>query len=493
MTSLLKTFLNKALETKQSNLASIAYLSALDHLIHAFPSVGKSIIAELKSQRSRLKMIASENYSSLSVQLAMGNLLTDKYSEGSPFKRFYSCCENVDAIEWECVETTKELFGAESAFVQPHSGADANLLAAMAIITQKIQSPAVEKLGYKTINELTEDEYEQVRKEIASHICMGPSLNSGGHLTHGTTRLNVMSKLMRSVSYGVNPETELFDYDEMARLARAHKPTVIIAGYSSYSRRLNFAKLKQIAEDCKAVLWVDMAHFAGLVAGRVFIGEENPIPYADIVTTTTHKTLRGPRGGLVLATKEYDSVINKACPLMMGGPLQHVIAAKTIALKEALSVDFKKYAHQVVDNARVLAECFQKHGLRLLTGGTDNHMLIIDLNSVQLSGRIAEDVLGLVGIAVNRNAIPSDTKNKWDTSGIRLGTPALTTLGMTENEMEEVANIIVKVLRNIVVRRNAGKNEGELAEDILQEAKSRVADLLARFPLYPEIDLEALV
>lgn len=494
MASLLKKFLENASRKKGLDLASTAYLAALDHLLHTFPSIGKSIIDELKSQRSRLKMIASENYSSLSVQLAMGNLLTDKYCEGSPFKRFYSCCENVDAIEWECVETAKELFGAENAFVQPHSGSDANLLAAMAIITHKIQSPAVKCLGHKTINDLSEDEYLQLKKDMISHVCLGPSLNAGGHLTHGSTRLNVMSKLMRSVAYGVNPKTEQFDYAEIARLAKEHRPTVLLAGYSSYSRRLNFATLRQIAEECRAVLWVDMAHFAGLVAGRVFTGDENPVLFADIITTTTHKTLRGPRGGLVLSSSEYESVLARACPLMMGGPLPHVIAAKAIALKEALTVDFKKYAYQVTENAQILADAFQREGLRLLTGGTDNHMVIIDLTSCGLSGRLAEDILSAVGIAVNRNAIPTDVSGKWETSGIRLGTPALTTLGMGSKEMEEVAAIIVKVLRSITVRRNpGGKDIGELPEAIAEEAKSRVASLLERFPLYPEIDLETLV
>ena len=497
MASLLDRYLRNISEKSHQSLASVAYLAALDHLLHAFPSIGQSIVQELKSQRSRLKMIASENYSSLSVQLAMGNLLTDKYCEGSPFKRFYSCCENVDAIEWECAETAKELFGAESAFVQPHSGADANLLAIMSILTQKIQSPAVQRLGYKTINDLPEQEYEALKAEMAQYKCLGPSLNSGGHLTHGTVRMNIMSKLMHCLPYDVNLDTELFDYDVIAKIAKEHKPTVLIAGYSSYSRRLNFATLKQIAEDCGAVLWVDMAHFAGLVAGGVFAGEENPIPYADIVTTTTHKTLRGPRGGMVLAKKEYANTLNKACPLMMGGPLPHVIAAKAIALKEAMTVNFRKYAHQVVDNARTLAEVFQQNGLRLLTGGTDNHMLIIDLTSLGVPGRIAEDVLTSVGIAVNRNTIPSYASGQWKTSGIRLGTPALTSLGMGGGEMEEVANIIVKVLRNITVRSNAeggsSKCEGELPERIAQEARRRVADLLGRFPLYPEIDLETLV
>ncbi|AGW38649.1 serine hydroxymethyltransferase [Chlamydia pecorum W73] len=486
-------FLEGRSVNKREKLAAVAYTAALAHLKNCFPSVGKKIIDELKSQRSCLKMIASENYSSLSVQVAMGNLLTDKYCEGSPFRRFYSCCENVDAIEWECAETAKELFSSEYAFVQPLSGSDANLLALMAVLTHKIQTPAVKALGYKTINDLSEEEYMQLKRDMASSVCLGPSLNAGGHLTHGSVRMSVMSKLMRCISYGVNFDTELFDYDEIARLAKLYKPTVIIAGYSSYSRRLNFAKFKQIAEDCGAVLWADMAHFAGLVAGGVFVGEENPIPYADIVTTTTHKTLRGPRGGLVFATKEYEDIINKACPLMMGGPLPHVIAAKTVAFKEALSVDFKKYSHQIVENARRLAEGFVREGLRVLTGGTDNHIVVIDLRPLGISGSIAENVLSEVGVAVNRNTLYSDAQGKWDPSGIRLGTAAITTLGMGVDEMDEVAAVIVKVLRNICVKRNAnGKDVGELAEGIFEEARGRISDLLSRFPLYPEIDLETL-
>lgn len=493
MESLLDKFLKNHADKKKQDLAAIAYVSAIDHLLKTFPSVGQGILNELKSQRSRLKMIASENYSSLSVQLAMGNLLTDKYCEGSPFKRFYSCCENIDAIEWECVETAKELFGADCAMVQPHSGADANLLAVMSILAHKFQTPIVQRLGHKSINDLSEQEFLMLKEELASLVCLGPSLNSGGHLTHGAVRVNLMSRLMRCVPYHVNPETERFDYAEIAQLCQKHKPAILIAGYSAYSRRLNFAKFKEIADQCGAVLWVDMAHFAGLIAGGVLVGEENPVPYADILTTTTHKTLRGPRGGLLLATKEYEQVINRACPMMMGGPLPHVIAAKTVALKEASTVDFKKYSHQVVDNARKLADIFQKEGIRVLTGGTDNHMLILDLTSLGITGRLAEDALSSVGIAVNRNSIPSDAVGKWDTSGVRLGSSALTTLGMKETEMEEVANIVVKVLRNIAASSHSDNSlnevKGELPEHILQESRERVSDLLSRFPLYPEIDL----
>lgn len=493
MESLLQKFLKDTAKRNGSNLAAIAYVSALDHLLQTFPSIGQSILNELKSQRSHLKMIASENYSSLSVQLAMGNLLTDKYCEGIPFKRFYSCCENIDAIEWECIETVKELFGADCASVQPHSGADANLLAVMSILTHKFQTPIVKRLQHKSIQALSEKEFEALKAELSSLVCLGPSLNSGGHLTHGTVRMNIISRLMRCIPYHVDPKTERFDYDEIARLCREHKPAILIAGYSSYSRRLDFAKLKEITDQTGTVLWADMAHFAGLVAGGVFVGNDNPVPYADVLTSTTHKTLRGPRGGLLLAKKEYEPVINRACPMMMGGPLPHVIAAKAVAFKEALTVDFKKYAHQVVENARRLAETFQKEGIRVLTGGTDNHMLILDLSSLGLTGSLAEDTLSSVGIAVNRNSIHSDSIGKWETSGIRLGTAALTTLGMEESEMDEVANIIVKVLRNISSNHHSDGNpvKGALPENIAQEARERVADVLSRFPLYPEIDLES--
>ncbi|WP_213319114.1 glycine hydroxymethyltransferase [Chlamydiifrater volucris] len=495
MSTLLKGFFDKG-SVPKDKMAALAYLASLDHLLQHVPSVGKKIIDELKAQRSRLKLIASENYSSLSVQLAMGNLLTDKYSEGSPFRRFYSCCENVDAIEWDCAETAKELFGAEYASVQPHCGADANLLAVMAILNDRVQGDIVSRLGYKTVNNLSEEEYDRLRRELMDVVCLGPSMNSGGHLTHGDVRLNIISKLVKCRCYGVNLETERFDYDEIARRAKEVRPKILIAGYSAYSRRLDFSILKQIADDVGAVLVADVAHFAGLIAGGVFSGGENPVPYADILTTTTHKTLRGPRGGLVLSKAAFASTLDKACPMMMGGPLPHVIAAKAVALKEALSVDFKKYAHAVVENARALADRLMVGGLRLLTGGTDNHMVLVDVSAIGLTGRIAEDILGAVGISVNRNSIPTDEPGKWDTSGIRLGTPALTTLGMGVHEMHEIADILVKVLRNIVVKHNVDGNSnkkfGELPENISQEAKSRVLDLLARFPLYPEVDLSVL-
>ncbi|MEG0036641.1 MAG: hypothetical protein RR733_00655, partial [Victivallaceae bacterium] len=443
----LENYLKKEIGCRTS--AGVAYLATLNHLMETFPSVGLRIIEELQAQRSRLKMIASENYSSLSVQLAMGNLLTDKYAEGIPFHRFYAGCEQVDALEWECAETAKELFNAEYANVQPHSGADANLIALLGIITSRVQLPFIEKLGRKGVEALSSEEYQALRKEIGDRVCLGPSLNSGGHLTHGSVRLNIVSKLLHCESYDINPETELFDYDVIALRAKETKPLIIIAGYSSYSRRLNFAILKQIAEDVGAVLWADMAHFAGLVAGGVFRGEENPIPYSDVITATTHKTLRGPRGGLILAKKEFGEVLNKGCPMVMGGPLPHVIAAKLIAFKEALTLDFKAYAHNTVKNAMTLAQDLQSCGLRVLTGGTENHMVIIDLRSTGISGRIAENFLSRIGIIVNRNSIPFDTDSGWHTSGVRLGLAALTTLGMGVEEMHEIADIIATLIFSI--------------------------------------------
>lgn len=496
MVLFLENYLKKSNTLPNPSSGHIAYLAALDHLLKTFPSVGRRIIDELKSQRSRLKMIASENYSSLSVQLAMGNLLTDKYAEGSPFHRFYAGCEHVDALEWECAETAKELFGVEYANVQPHSGADANLLALMAIVTLKLQTPFIEKLGKKGVDSLTFEEYEQLRKEIGNRVCLGPSLNSGGHLTHGSTRLNVTSKLLRSESYDVDPATGLFDYKVIADKARATRPLMIIAGYSSYSRLLDFSILKEIADDVGAVLWVDMAHFAGLVAGGVITGKENPVFYADIMTSTTHKTLRGPRGGLVLSTKEYAEVLSKGCPLMMGGPLPHVIAAKLIAFKEALSLDFKEYAFRTVGNAAVLAENLKSRGLDILTGGTDNHMVIIDLRNLKISGRIGENYLEKIGIIANRNSIPFDAEGGWHTSGIRLGTAALSTLGMGEMEMREIADIIATLLYGVkakmTVKGVPSKVDGEASQELLDSLSFRVRDLLGQFPLYPEIDLNVI-
>lgn len=493
ITSRLQKYLSKH-SINPTNTPVIAYLAALDHLEMTAPSVAACIVQELKDERSNLKLIASENFSSLAVQLAMGNLLTDKYAEGYPHHRFYAGCDNIDTIEDIAQQELKELFKCDHAYVQPHSGADANLVALWAILIQRIQNPALEKLGKKSLDELTPEEYETVRQALINQKLMGMSLNSGGHLTHGY-RHNISSKILQAVLYDVDPKTELLDYQNLAKQIQKEKPTILMAGYSAHPRKLNFAKMREIADSVGAVLLVDMAHFAGLVAGGVFTGEFNPIPYAHIVTSTTHKTLRGPRGGIILCTSEFSEAINKGCPLVLGGPLPHVMAAKAIAFKEANTPSFKAYAQKIVDNCRALADAFLKKGVRLVTGGTENHLLILDVSKFGLTGRQAETALREAHLTVNRNAIPFDSQGPWYTSGVRIGTPALTTLGMGQKEMEEIADIIISVLANTKALTVAKTGQPSKANSItqpetLEKAKKRVSHLLSRFPLYPEIDCE---
>lgn len=475
------------------NTAAVAYLAALDHVETVSPIVVQSILQELKDERSHLKMIASENFSSLAVQLAMGNLLTDKYAEGYAFHRFYAGCNNVDIIEDAAQNELKQIFGADHAYVQPHSGADANLVAVWAVLIHKIQNPQIEKLGKKTLDELTPEEYEQIRQLMVNQKLMGMSLNSGGHLTHGYKH-NVSSKMVRSVVYDVDPKTELLDYHVLAQQVQKEKPLILLAGYSAHPRRLNFAKMREIADSVGAVLMVDMAHFAGLVAGKVFQGDFDPIPFAHIVTSTTHKTLRGPRGGFVLCKQEFAEAVNKGCPLVLGGPLPHVMAAKAVAFKEANTDAFKTYAKKIVDNARFLAEAFLKKGLRLVTGGTENHLMILDVSPFGLTGRHAETALREAKITANRNAIPFDVQGPWYTSGVRLGTPALTTLGMGQQEMEEIADIIFSVLKATkpaLVEKTGQPSKANAVVDpqVKAKAQDRVGHLLSRFPLYPEIEI----
>ncbi len=472
---------------------ALAYLASLDHIQLVYPEIAEKIIQELKDERSHLKLIASENFSSLAVQLAMGNLLTDKYAEGFPRHRFYAGCDNVDAIEEAAQQELLRLFHCDYAYVQPHSGADANLVALWAILLQKVQNPYIEKLGKKSVDELTAEEYEHVRQALINQKMMGMSLNSGGHLTHGY-RHNISAKFLQSVNYEVDPKTEQLDYDVLAKQVAQEKPTILLAGYSAYPRLIDFAKMREIADSVGAVFMVDMAHFAGLVAGKVFKGVNNPIPYAHIVTSTTHKTLRGPRGGIILCKKEFSDSVNKGCPLVLGGPLPHVMAAKAIAFKEANTPEFEHYAHKIVENSRSLAETFLQQGVRLVAGGTDNHLLIVDLTRFGITGRQAETVLRNAGLTVNRNAIPNDPQGRWYTSGIRIGSPALTTLGMGKAEMQEIAEIIILVLKHTkpLPDPKSGQQSRALAEidaAILQQAKKRVSDLLLRFPLYPEIEI----
>lgn len=491
MTHFLDSYLSKNSEGKRSDV--IAYLAALDHLSTVSPTVTENILKELQDQRSYLKLIASENYCSLSVQLAMGNLLTDKYSEGFPYHRFYAGCENVDAIEAEAASLAQELFEVDHAYVQPHSGADANLVAFWAILTEKIQNPYLEKLGKKSLEQLSSEEFEGLRQLLGNQAFMGLSLSSGGHLTHGF-RQNVSAKMMRAFSYDIDPHTGRLDYSALAKQAKEVKPLILLAGYSAYPRHIDFAKMREIADDVGAVFMVDMAHFAGLVAGKAFQDQHNPVPYAHVLTTTTHKTLRGPRGGLVLCQESFAESVNKGCPHVLGGPLPHVMAAKAIAFREALSPEFSNYAKQVLDNAKALSEGLMENGLQLVTGGTDNHLVLIDLTPCGITGRIGETVLREAGLTVNRNMIPFDPNGAWYTSGIRLGTAALTTLGMGIHEMKEIASVIALVLlhaqpETVHSTGKPSKARGTVDPKIVTEARTRVKSLLDQYPLYPEIEI----
>lgn len=492
--SYLKNYFSKVPENRHS-AAAISYMAALDAMGASSPEIVASIVKELKDQRSHLKLIASENFSSLPVQLAMGNLLTDKYSEGYAGHRFYAGCENVDAIESDAAEWAKKIFGADHAYVQPHSGADANLVAFWAVLVQKIQSKEVERLGKKTLDELTPEEYERVRQLLVNQKIMGMALGSGGHLTHGY-RHNVSAKIFQAASYEVNEKTGLIDYAELAKQVQREKPLILIAGYSSYPRLIDFAKMREIADSVGAVLMVDMAHFAGLVAGKVMQGNYNPVPFAHIVTSTTHKTLRGPRGGIVLCTEEFREVVNKGCPIILGGPLPHVMAAKAIAFKEASTPDFQRYAHQIVDNAKALADRLIQLGADVLTGGTDNHLFVMNVaKTFNLTGRQAETVLREAKLTVNRNAIPRDVNGAWYTSGIRMGTPAMTTLGMKEPQMKEIGSIIYDLLKETRALNDEktgapSKAKTHVPPEVMQRAQARVTDVLKDFPLYPELIID---
>ena len=490
--SYLDKYFNKVPAEKRTK-AAIAYLAALDHIYAEYPLIAQKIVQELKDQRSHLKLIASENFSSLAVQLAMGNLLTDKYAEGVPFRRFYAGCDNVDAIEFAAMEEAKKLFNCEHVYVQPHSGADANLVAFWAMLVYRVQNKEVERLGKKTVDELSPEEYEQVRKLLVSQKVMGMSLGSGGHLTHGY-RHNVSAKMMESVPYEVNLETGLLDYAQLEAQVKREKPAILIAGYSAYPRLINFAKMREIADTVGAMLMVDMAHFAGLVAGKVMQGEYDPIPFAHIVTTTTHKTLRGPRGGMVLCQNALKEVVDKGCPIVLGGPLPHVMAAKAIAFKEANSPSFQTYAHQIVANAKALASALQQKGVKLTTGGTDNHLMVFDVASTfGITGRQAELALREAKFTVNRNSLPKDPNGAWFTSGVRIGTPAVTTLGMKEKEMAEIAEAIVELLQAVKPapeEKGPSRSKVEIDPKVLTGVQQRIHSLLSAYPLYPELVID---
>jgi glycine hydroxymethyltransferase len=479
------------------NTGLLAYLCNLQEVAKSAPEIAASIVKELESQRSRIKLIASENYCSLSTQLAMGNLLTDKYAEGMPNHRFYAGNENVDAVESMAAAEARRLFGAEYANAQPHCGADANMLAFWAILSTRVEAPALEKYGETNLYKLTAEQWKQVRADLGNQKLLGLDYYSGGHLTHGY-RHNVSGRMFDVYSYSVSKETGLLDYDDIEKQALEIRPLILLAGYSAYPRKINFARMRHIADKVGAVFMVDMAHFAGLVAGKVFTGDYDPVAHAHVVTTTTHKTLRGPRAGLVLSTKEFAEALDKGCPLTMGGPLPHVIAAKAVAFREAGRPEFRDYAARIVENCQALAGSCIKNGLEVLTGGTDNHLFLVNVRGLGITGRQAESALLESGVILNRNSLPSDPNGPWYTSGLRIGTAAATTLGMGKAEMEEIGAIIALVLKNTTQAPDAkdpakkSKAKYLIAEKAKAEAIARVKTLLDRYPVYPELDLEVL-
>ena len=402
------------------------------------PAVANAIRLETERQEYNLELIASENFVSEAVMEAQGSVLTNKYAEGYPGKRYYGGCHNVDIVENLAIERAKELFGAEHVNVQPHSGSQANMAVYFTVL----------KPG---------------------DTVLGMNLAHGGHLTHGSP-VNFSGKFFNIVPYGVTRENQTIDYDEVERLALEHKPKMIVVGASAYPRIIDFAAFRKVADKVGAVVMVDMAHIAGLVAAGL---HPSPVPHAEFVTTTTHKTLRGPRGGMILCREEFAKTLNSNIfPGIQGGPLMHAIAAKAVAFKEALAPEFKTYQEQIVKNAKALAAGLVKQGFKLTSGGTDNHLMLVDLSETQLTGKVAEEALDKAGITVNKNGIPFDTRSPFITSGIRIGTPAATTHGLKEADMEEVAVLIADVLANV-------DNEAKLAE-----VKGRVNALMKRFPLY---------
>jgi glycine hydroxymethyltransferase len=474
------------------NPPSTAFRAALDVVRAVEPRIADAIAAELTDQRESLKLIASENYASPAVLLAMGNWLSDKYAEGTIGRRFYAGCQNVDTVERVAVEHAKALFDAPYAYVQPHSGIDANLVAYWAILADRVEAPALAKVGKRNVNDLSDAEWAELRQAFGNQRMLGMSLDAGGHLTHGF-RPNISGKMFDQRSYGVDPATGLIDYAALRATAREFKPMVIVGGYSAYPRKVNFRIMREIADEVGATFMVDMAHFAGLVAGKVFTGDFNPIPHAHIVTTTTHKSLRGPRGGAVLCQPELADQVDRGCPMVLGGPLAHIMGAKAVAFAEARQPAFADYAQRIVDNAQALAEGLLKRGATLVSGGTDNHLVIIDVDRYGLTGRQAEQALLDSGIVTNRNSIPQDPNGAWYTSGIRIGTPALTTRGLGAAEMDQIAGLMHSVL--IQTAPGTGKDgtpskaqyilDKQLAEGIAKQA----TDLLAPFPLYPDITL----
>jgi len=475
----------------------LAYICSLAEISKVTPEIASSIVLELENQRKRVKLIASENYCSMAVQLAMGNLLTDKYAEGMPNHRFYAGNENVDAIEILAAQEACKLFGAQYANVQAHCGADANLLAFWAILSTRIENPAMEKWGETNLYKLNDTQWNELRASLGNQRLLGLDYYSGGHLTHGY-RHNLSGRMFDIYSYSVSEKDGQLDYDSIEKQAMEVRPLILLTGYSAYPRKINFKRMREIADKVNAVFMVDMAHFAGLVAGKVFTGEYDPIPWAHVVTTTTHKTLRGPRAGLVLSTDEFAEALDKGCPLTMGGPLPHVIAAKAVAFREAGAPEFKQYAQKVVDNCKALAASCIKNGLDVLTGGTDNHLILVNVHNAGLTGRQAESALHECHITLNRNSLPRDPNGPWYTSGIRVGTAAVTTLGMTEADMTELGELIAKVIKGTTQakdKKDPSKNSKAkyiIDETVKSEVHLRVKALMDKYPVYPELDLEFL-
>jgi glycine hydroxymethyltransferase len=406
------------------------------------PEVAAALASELERERTTLRLIASENYASPAVLAAIGSTMNDKYAEGYPGRRYYGGCEFVDVTETLAIERAKELFGAEHANVQPHAGAQANMAVFGAFLEPK--NPA--------------------------HKVLGMALPHGGHLTHGHPA-NVSGMWFNFVAYEVERESEVLDLDRVRDLAKEHRPKIILAGYTAYPREIDFAGFRRIADEVGALLWVDASHFIGLVAGGAY---PNPVPHADVVTFTTHKALRGPRGAIIVCKEEHAKAIDKAVfPMMQGGPLEHCIAAKAVALKEAMTPEFREYAARVVRGARALAAGLAEEGLRVVSGGTDSHLVLADVTPLGIDGKIAEAVADEVGIALNKNQVPFDPNPPLRPSGIRVGTPGPSTLGMDEPELREVASILGEVLKN---HEDAGVKE---------KARTQVRDLMHRFPLYP--------
>ena len=474
------------------NAETTAVRSALSVIGAVEPDVAAAISAELSAQRESLKLIASENYASMAVLLAMGNWLSDKYAEGTIGHRFYAGCAQVDRVEELAAGHARELFGAQHAYVQPHSGIDANLVAYWAILAHRVETPALERTAARHVNDLSDADWEDLRQQLGNQRMLGMSLEAGGHLTHGF-RPNISGKMFNQRTYGTDPVTGLLDYAALRKVALEFRPLILVAGYSAYPRRINFATMREIADEVGATLLVDMAHFAGLVAGKVLTGEYDPVPYAHVVSSTTHKTLRGPRGGMVLCQQEYADAVDRGCPMVLGGPLAHIMAAKAVALAEARQPTFREYAQRVVDNAQALAAGLLSRGASLVSGGTDNHLILVDVTSYGLTGRQAESALLDCGIVTNRNSIPADPNGAWYTSGVRLGTPALTTRGLGTAEMDEIAGLMHTVLGHTSPGTTAAgaqsKASYQLEPGLSDRIHQQCSELLAGFPLYPEVDL----